>query len=423
MSYNETFCNTFIAHHEEDDDDQTRHLLPDHVHLSPEDDPQERVEEILRKYEEEYEKTADSARERYWRRETRFEEDEDEPSLPIISRTASRAPKEVQRFIVLPDGRRVRRLYSRDSKDFRIETLCGIRQILPINQALSVFRHKTGNRECPRCHGRHLPDPVVHDQVASHINPPKPACPKCQHSATHLYHEDAYTIACAMCGYRLYLPLPTLSDEEVDHNEQVIDEWIYAHDVNALDDSVNEPLDEYDDSIAFTEHLSVVEISAESLPETIAEIGDQLHWPAFRLYKTRSPFRQAMLNRTLQDGRFDQLNMIRWVAAGRLADELGDISAKKSAELVEWLWQLNQATLESMAGDDDSPIPCLAHPTMDLFEPSEIMIRGLRTHLLTIISRCKPTPATINGLAHRFRLAPATIETLMAQQRSVSTAA
>lgn len=415
-------------------------FIPSHIYLQPTDSLEQTIDALDALLERYYERHSGTAWQRFYTQETRYDEPDDLiPRFPVISQTRSRAPHDSRRYLVLPDGRRVRRLYSLDPHAFSIETLCGIRQILTIGDARSAFRQKQGTRQCPRCYGYHLTT-LAPSTVAT---PPAPArdegCAKCGHAlASGTYRDTDWSTVCRLCGHHTWLTVPAVTDDPHAH-DAVCEPWmakISQIAATLTDESLRdtEPLtyeDEFDllfgDDLSLVEYPEIVQTltdghqSLERIRHHLFTIGDSLHAPGVNLFTSTAPLRQALLNQTFYAHTFDQQNMVRWIAAGRFWQEGAQrLTLTESHTIAAWLATIPHEDLERFAGDPESASPLFAHLRTEWVEPTTVMLRPLHAYLKKLLAVACLTDTTLAHLSRRFRLSPFLIRTMATQLKDAT---
>lgn len=372
--------------------------LPHKVVLTDKDDEARLLDELQHLYTAHFDAWAVREHERILSRETRFEDDDPAPEFPLIVKTSRRRTSPL--FIILPNGQRVLRLDAT-----RIQTLCGIQHILPLTEALSTFRQRTGRTRCSHCEGFHCS--IAPRQVIA-ITPPGLAfsvhCPKCGTDASASYiWEDRDTRKCLLCSHRLYRPtalagdpsqpLGTLSEEEIQANEEriacaLLRNGVYEQqeedglESDEMDDSafdlgdMEAAPDESEDDHTALDPFSSHEVDEETIQDDSeppdqddADLKDRLHEPAYALFtKGRTPLRQAMLDQAIRALDRPDHRMAMWTAAGRILRESAEcIAAADAVAIAEWLRSLPDEDLTLMAGDLNSPNPELILPALSQF--------------------------------------------------------
>ncbi len=200
-------------------------------------------------------------RDRFHTRETRYDAEHPEPSFPILVSHPKQSVK-ARPDIILLDGRRATML-----DHHRIQTRCGIQEILTLDIAQG-FRKRPGHtRLCPSCGGKHLPTRLSPSPAPRPSSPPIP-CQKCHadlHSSS--YFEDQDTLVCRCCGNRYHRPLPSLTTMETDANDQSITDWLYANAAQEERSSARPESEEPSDDTPFlteTVEESPVDMSEDS---------------------------------------------------------------------------------------------------------------------------------------------------------------
>jgi hypothetical protein len=241
-------------------------------------DVNERPDEILLSLQDRYNKLVEefAAQElsRHYSRETRYADEREEPSFPIVTRQLSTSTRP-RSTVVLPDGRKAILLDQQ-----RIQTLCGIQAIMRLSDAQQMGSVRKGDRLCPQCHGKHLPNAGT-TPVTSATSFPTIACPKCQANLrSSAYWDGDDTLVCIPCGKRITRPLMKLTREEEDANDLALThapviEPSAAGDLSEEEaDGLGDQLDDLEPADSITEsgddHISPFDedITIEELPET-----------------------------------------------------------------------------------------------------------------------------------------------------------
>jgi|GEM_PF-1148460 len=212
--------------------------MPSRVILDPGENEAAVLESLDKRYARLIDEWAHHELEQYQSRETRYTHDHEQPSFPIVVRTIQHSTRP-RPEVVLPDGRRALLLDGQ-----RVQTQCGIQEILLLCDVQQIRRKPIGGRLCPGCGGKHLVD-RPHSPVAS--DPPTPPtvipCKKCQSNlASSHYWDGLDTLVCLHCGTRVSRPLAHLSHEEEAANDSAIaqplaiDETAVTSDATAEDD-------------------------------------------------------------------------------------------------------------------------------------------------------------------------------------------
>ncbi|GJL61671.1 MAG: hypothetical protein NPIRA04_03250 [Nitrospirales bacterium] len=403
--------------------------LPDTVVLSRNDDLEKTVTSLDLLYEAHFSQWAHKDRERWFKRETRYaDEEQGQPSFPVIMRTVRRNPN--PRFVTIPDGRRVIRLDPR-----RVLTLCGTREVMTFEDAIAQRGPRGHKQQCPSCYGWHLQKGEPHLSQQQPTGPsyePRIRCPKCTADAEASYFLDEREIVCRLCGHRVEEPLPVLSDEEEAQNawamecamviespDPIEEEADQSWDGDFPDESVQDEIG-HDDRMADhdADHVPVswmADVDLETLDaQDLHELGDALHEPAFHLFTARSSLRQGLINSALVEADDPESRMMVWAAAGRLLSESARrLDCDEGYTLAAWLEQLDPDDLSLLAGDCDAVHPWLAHPKADMFEPTDRLLRPLQHRILHAYQRFRKPDAAIRYLSRDFRLSPVAIRHLV----------
>ena len=201
--------------------------MPTTVILEPNDKEDVVYDQLSARYAKLIEQWQAEERDRFYKRETRYENDHEEPTFPILI-CRSEQSKRVKPEVVLLDGRRALLLDSN-----RIQTQCGIQEIMSLELAQGLRRRPGHTRFCPTCKGKHLPPPpappMKHTPVSSTI-----PCIKCQadlRSAS--YWDDSDTLVCRHCAKRYTRPLHGLTSTETSANESAISDWLLSNHTEA----------------------------------------------------------------------------------------------------------------------------------------------------------------------------------------------
>ncbi|GJL53094.1 MAG: hypothetical protein NPIRA02_02260 [Nitrospirales bacterium] len=404
--------------------------LPEVVVLGQEDNLEEKVTSLEALYEAHFSQWIQEDRERWFKRETRYADEENGiPVFPVFMRTIKRNTN--PRFITLPDGRRVIRLDAQ-----RVRTLCGIREVMLLEDAIAMRGQRGRKQQCRRCYGWHIiKGETSRSESSSRPHKPHILCPKCLTDAEASYFLDEFEVVCRLCGHRVERPLPILSDDEeaqntwgiecaavVDatdplHDDEDEQSWEdnetddEAHDVSSLELLVN------DDDLTGIPSSWMTEVDIEAMDaQDIHELGDYLHEPAFHLFTTRSTLRQGLINSALVESDDAQSRMMRWTAAGRLLSEAHTrFDREEGYALAAWLEQLSSEDLSLLAGDCDAVHPWLTHPQPDMFESTDQLLHPLQRRILQAFKRFRNPDAAIRYLSRDFRLSPVAIRHLVTQ--------
>ncbi|GJL52739.1 MAG: hypothetical protein NPIRA01_39660 [Nitrospirales bacterium] len=399
--------------------------LPDVVVLRPDDDLEKTVNSLDVLYEAHFSQWAEKDRERWFKRETRYADEENgHPVFPVIMRTVGRNSH--PRFVTIPDGRRVLRLDPR-----RVLTLCGAREVMLLEDAIALHGQRGRKQQCRSCYGWHIDKGETNLAQKQHTVPSQESrvhCPKCSADAEASYFLDGFEVVCRLCGHRVERPVPALSDEEEAQNawavasatviespdlpEEDEDEQSWANEDQHDDHHASRIDDEDVDSIPSS---WMTEVDLETLDaQDVHELGDCLHEPAFQLFTTRSPLRQGLLNAALVEADDPQSRMMLWAAAGRLLRESAQrFDRDEGYALAAWLEQLHTDDLSLLAGDCDAIHPWLAHPKPEMFEPTDRLLVPLQRRIRHAFTRFRNPDAGIRFLSRDFRLSPVAIRHLV----------
>src|SRR5215831_1486823 len=190
--------------------------MPTRVILDPQEDEAAVLESLDKRYARLIEEWAHQELESYQSRETRYEHDHEQPTFPIVLRTIHQSTQP-RPTVVLPDGRRAILLDGQ-----RVQTQCGIEEILLLRDLQQTRRKPSGARRCPSCGGKHLADRPVSHARQSHA-PSLIPCQKCQSNLlSNSYWDGPDTLVCLQCGKRVVRPVAPLSQEEESANESAI---------------------------------------------------------------------------------------------------------------------------------------------------------------------------------------------------------
>lgn len=261
------------------DPDNDYFTMPTRVILDLQEDEAAVLESLDKRYARLIEEWAHQELESYQSRETRYEHDHEQPTFPIVVRTIRRSTRP-RPEVVLPDGRRAILLDGQ-----RVQTQCGIQEILLLRDLRQIRRKPNGGRLCPSCGGNHLADRSASSARASHA-PRIIPCKRCQSNlASSSYWDGPDTLVCLHCGTRVARPLSQLSHEEEAANDSAIAQLLAINDPPVTsettdDDDADADLDleqlEHDDSDARTHSEDDGEIlspfddhySVDTAPET-----------------------------------------------------------------------------------------------------------------------------------------------------------
>lgn len=214
--------------------------MPTRVILDPQEDEAAVLESLDKRYARLIDEWAHQELESYQSRETRYEHDHEQPTFPIVVRTIHQSTQP-RPTVVLPNGQRAILLDGN-----RVQTQCGIQEILLLRDVQQIRRKPSGHRLCPSCGGKHLANCVASPARESHTVSPIP-CQKCQSNLRSNSYWDGDTLVCLQCGKRVVRPVAQLSHEEESANESAIahllalDEPLLATE-SALDDDEADPI-------------------------------------------------------------------------------------------------------------------------------------------------------------------------------------
>jgi hypothetical protein len=189
--------------------------MPTRVILNLQEDEAAVLESLEKRYARLIDDWAHQELESYQSRETRYEHDHEQPTFPIVVRTIHQSTQP-RPTVVLPDGRRAILLDGN-----RVQTQCGIQEILLLRDVQQIRRKPSGHRLCPSCGGKHLANRVASPARESHGVSPIP-CRKCQSNLRSNSSWDSDTLVCLQCGKRVVRPVAQLSHEEESANESAI---------------------------------------------------------------------------------------------------------------------------------------------------------------------------------------------------------
>jgi len=204
------------------------HLIPAKVILQPNDNIDLIISHFEQLLEDAGERFAAEERARFHSRETRYDSDLEPPAFPLIISSSTRR-NQAKPIVVLPDGRRTERLDAN-----RVQTLCGVQEIIPFELVRQMSAKRTGTRLCKRCYGRHLPEGRHHSTSLPPVHEPIP-CQKCHADVrSSSYWDGPDTLVCIHCGHRInrpnsitpvsisYLDSACLTEDEQQANERAI---------------------------------------------------------------------------------------------------------------------------------------------------------------------------------------------------------
>lgn len=196
--------------------------MPTTVILEPHDKEDVVYDKLSARYAKLIEQWQEEERDRFYKRETRYENDHEEPAFPILICRWEQS-KRVKPEVVLLDGRRAVLLDSN-----RIQTQCGIQVIMSLELAQGLRRQPGHTRFCPSCKGKHLPPLSATSLKLTPVSSTIP-CTKCQadlRSAS--YWDDSDTLVCRHCAQRYARPLHGLTSTETSANESAISDWVLS---------------------------------------------------------------------------------------------------------------------------------------------------------------------------------------------------
>lgn len=210
------------------------YTMPTRVILDPKEDEAAVLEHLDTRYARLIDEWAHQELESFQSRETRYEHDHEQPTFPIVVRTLQRSTRP-RPTAVLPDGRRAILLDGQ-----RLQTQCGIQEILLLRDLHQIRRKPTGGRLCPGCGGKHLagrPAAPARRSDAPTVIP----CKKCQSNlASSSYWDGLDTLVCLHCGTRVARPLGQLSREEEAANDSAIAQLLATDETAVTSESTDE---------------------------------------------------------------------------------------------------------------------------------------------------------------------------------------
>ena len=244
--------------------------MPTRVILDPDENETAVLESLEKRYARLIDEWAHQELEQFQSRETRYEYEHEQPTFPIVVRTLQHSTRP-RPEVVLPDGRRALLLDGQ-----RVQTQCGIQEILLLRDLRQLRRKPSGGRLCPGCSGKHLaehPSFPARRLDASTVIP----CKKCRSNlASSSYWDGPDTLVCLHCGTRVARPVEQLSHEEAAANESAIAQLLVIDDAG----SVPEPPD--DDDVDLDVDLEQIEsdetdhaVAADEDPEILSPFDDQ----------------------------------------------------------------------------------------------------------------------------------------------------
>lgn len=421
---------TFTVILQQDDESPTTYL-PSRVYLTDRDDAEQVLTELELHHTQALEAWGDRERERFYQRATRYSEDDPRPEFPrIIGHSMSRT---APRYAVLPNGQRVRWVGTE-----RIETLCHIREIIPLAIAVARFAQTVGTGFCRGCGGHHL-TPRSHAAPTPYSTPSIPAvtCPKCQADAAGSYVKDERdTLKCLTCGHHIYRSGPivspepaTLSEEEIALNEERINQPLVHEDeieVNADDHDVGHDWECVEPQAETLDYESSHEFEGDTFedsPEDEIEMGDltdRLHAPAFALFtQGHMPLRQRLIELMLAGKDHAANRTLHWTLAGQLTGEgLPPSSQGESEQITQWINSLSTDDLLALIGNPDTEHPVLAHPKADYFMPLDQLTQPLQSALYYQLRGFRDKRAGARILGQRHDLNPEALTQFLQRQGS-----
>ena len=219
--------------------------MPTTVILEPADKEELVLDQLALRYTKLIDEWQAQERDRFHTRETRYDGEHPEPSFPILVSHTKQSLK-ARPDIILLDGRRATMLDHQ-----RIQTRCGIQEILTLETAQGLRKRPGYTRLCPSCGGKHLPTRLSSTPTDRPSNQPIP-CQKCHadlHSSS--YFEDQDTLVCRCCGMRYHRPLQSLTTIETDANDQVITDWLHTNAIHEDGHTSRPEADETSDDTTF----------------------------------------------------------------------------------------------------------------------------------------------------------------------------
>jgi len=225
------------------DPDSEYFAMPARVILDPGENEAAVLESLERRYARLIDEWAHQELDSYQSRETRYEHDHEQPSFPIVVRTIHHATRP-RPTVVLPDGRRAILLDAN-----RVQTQCGIQEILLLRDLQQTQRKPRATRLCPRCGGKHLRERLPHPTTPASA-PAVIPCQKCQSNlASSSYWDGPDTLVCLHCGRRVSRPVAQLSHEEESANESAIAQLLATDETSVMAEPTTD--EEETDPIAF----------------------------------------------------------------------------------------------------------------------------------------------------------------------------
>jgi len=241
--------------------DEHPHTLPTTVILEANDQEDLVLDELSLRYAKLMDQWHAQEHDRFHSRETRYDEEHSKPSFPILVCHAQRALR-ARPEIILLDGRRALMLDHN-----RIQTQCGIQEIMTLERARGLRKHPGHTRLCSSCGGKHLSTTPKYIST-SYQAPQTIPCKKCQADLrSSSYFEDQDTLVCRCCGTHHLNKQVALSTEEMDTNTQAIEDWLHQHAQEDTPDT--EPSDSTSDDV--TGDLTDDESSEDHDPHNLCE--------------------------------------------------------------------------------------------------------------------------------------------------------
>ena len=417
---------TFLL--QQEDESPLTHL-PSRVYLTDRDDAEQVLTELECHHTQALEAWGDRERERFYQRATRYIDDDPRPEFPDIIRNS--LSRTAPRYALLPNGQRVRWVGTQ-----RFETLCHIRETIPLASAVARFAQKVGTGFCRGCRGYHL-------ALRSHASEPAAAtpslpaviCPKCQADAAGSYvEEDPDTLKCLECGHRIYRSGPivspepaTLSDEEIALNEERISETFFHEDekeVSADDQEVGHDWEHMEPQAETLDYESSHEIEVDTFEDSpedeidMRDLTDRLHAPAFALFtQGHVPLRQRLIELMLAGKDNAPNRTLHWTFAGQLTG-LPPSPQDESEHITEWITSLSTEDLLALIGNPDTEHPVLAHPTAEHFMPLDQLTQPLQSALYYQLRGFRDKRAGARILGQRHDLNPEALTQFLHRQGS-----
>lgn len=415
--------------------------VPHTIYLQSEDDPEWVLTQLEAKLTEDLRAFSQDAYESFFRRETRYESDNGEapPVVPTLIRTLHRGPYQRHGYITMPNGQRVRKLNQDPFPHFRIETLCGIQEVMTYTEALGACAGKPTNTLCPHCRGYHHPHHntslvVPHFQATISS---LPGCKKCGHSSAALYRSAPDTTSCLLCGYQDVDPLPSLTKQEEQENWEAIAHftddyrWDCPDHAEAEDDhSLDIEFDHEADPSSLESPASFMDSSEEyesatdrlrkwipagwHLEEHISEddveawasyVGEIVHRPVFDFFRTTLPLRQALIESTILRGLLEssrgtiELATAHHLAPDSFYDRTPNIQEQRT--VAEWITTLSIHDLEFLATPEDEP----SHPIdIGFYEDPIRLLKPLLCCIEHYLALSRTHYLDVQGAATRFHV-------------------